>query len=533
MSMPRRRRGLSTLLALLALVLLIGGLAALSRGRTRAVHDQVHRSRLGVLARSLARSALEDLAAAVRRDANLPGTALFRTLRADLAAPWGFRDLTEHLAAPALPAPPRWGTTRGARGRAAASVVEYGVRLLGSRAGRGPGAADEKVAELELRVLVEVEDSTHATRLEVAAVHELRTLLLGPPRPFDQLALYLGDSRAVMDAARANRIRADALAAAAELRTRLDSLPRALDATDDLWARQIQEGLVPEAALARRVPPLTTRPAALLGFDPEALAVGFTELDLAGRLERIVARLAPRRARLAAATRLDRVAARDAYWMADEISNVFDAMWQVRRGVATHLPRDGRRYREEIEPFLDRLTAGHFLARVTLRPAVDAACLRGWLDGGSALDGVIDLRHLDEPLVLAGPLRGRAVVLVGPRGATLRGLGRGPDRDWDRVTLVSLGGDVRLEGRSRAAVLMLRPAEGGPVGSLEMGLDAHLQGSLLLPHSSRGDLTLRGTLEADPELRAPWPPAAAPADARAGILVALRPAPHRLEEVRR
>lgn len=502
-----RRQGAGALFGALGLLLLLTVMAFVQRQLSRQAVSEVHRSQLVTLARSQARNVLEEMVGGLGQAANEPGTPLFRRIRWSLDEPFDTLDLTADLPPSRTPLTARWGNlTNGAEAEASFQVSNRWARLSRRRPCYDERGTEEWVAVLEVGTQVVCEDAADRVERTLEAAYELRTMLLAPPRPFDQLGLFLGRPGSLIDAARVNQIRDAAVQGHLALRSELQSADTsALSGDDKRWLRQIVEGMLTAEDLENRVPRLPDGEAVLYGFLGEVREFQLRELDLVARLEAIQARLDARKAAYQSAPP-DRSRYEQAYWMVDEYSNVFDAIWQSRSWATRILERDSDRFRELFEPYLHRLTPRYFLERVSLSFHEEDPLYHAWRSMGRRLEGVVDLSHWSQRIELEAELQGRVVLLVGPGGATLRDLNWSTGAEGHRLVLVSLGGEVVVEGQVRASVIMLPGADGSPTGSFRLGSGAHLRGGLLLPEPGTASVVLEGILEYDGFFRASYPP---------------------------
>ncbi len=470
---------------------------------------RIHRSRLSALARLQGELALGEMAARISQDVNRAGGVLAGLVRSRLDAFPEELDLGPWVPAPAASLEPSWRDLRaGFAGRATSRILAHRARIRFPRACLDSLGTEEWTAILELGVTVGITDGSGSLRKEMEAAHEIRVLLLAPPRPFDQLGLYLGDASALLDLRAANLLREEAIRGHLALLDRLRSLdPAGLSAADARWLGQIVTGMVPGDELRRRLPPFPESGAAILGIDPEVQALDLAELDLESGLARIRQRIEAREAGFSAYARVDRSRLEHGYWLVDEYSNLFDRLWQVGSGVISLVDRLGGKWRDGIEPYLPRLEPGYFLARVTLRPDEQEPFFHQWRARGARLEAIVDATGFTRPVELEGELQGRVMLLVGRAGIRLRDLNWEAAQGENRLVIVSLGGDVDVEGKVAAAILMLGPQNGAHrPGRLRMAPSAHLKGSLILPWSGSADLALHGALEYDRSLHASWPP---------------------------
>lgn len=498
------------MLAALSLLVALAMVVAFQHRASLEGAHAVHRAQLGSLARVQARSAVQELLAAVASDVNTPGTPMFREIRRHLGSPWEEIELLASLGVVPASIRPSWGKgKRDGEGRAAVEVSELRAVLRSPRALPGASRVDEWTAVLTLGATAEVADAQGRARRRVEESYELRVLRVGLPRPFDELQVVIGDAAALVDTARVNRARERLLEVQDRLMAELES-GRQLNADEADLARleEIVKGMLPAEELARRTPVLPEEPAAYLGFHhlPEAR---FEELEVVRLVEEAEAEVA-RRAEALRAARTGKDAVEAVYQLVAAYSMGLELIWIFDQSVNL-LPISHPDHAARLAPPLAGVSPEHYLARVTLAGDAGHPLIAPWLAGEARLDGGVDLRESRERLVLDGTLRGRALLLVGPAGVRVESLNRGGLEDGHKLVIVSLGGDVEVIGEAEADVVML-PAPGrGPdsVGLLRLGLRAELHGSILAPHAHAGTLDLRGGIHTDGRRKATAEPATA------------------------
>lgn len=522
------RAGLSTLVAVLVLLAVLAVAGTSQQVLSRQARSDVHRVQLATLARTQARSAIQELHAAVGRDLNEPGTPLFRKIREVLDEDFGSLDLSALVRPPTGTMRPAWGLEGTEGARAQGRVLAWSVRLEAARPSRDVGGSEEWAALVTLSATAEMADAAAAVRRQVDEIYELRTVLAGPPRPFDQVGLFLGDAAALSDPAAVNAARARLLAEQEKLRLGLGLAAQApLAPEEQRTLEAIAAGILPAAEASARTPMLPEEPAVTTGFYHvpafrlEALALAALVRD---REAEVARHLAEVRATAGAGGKpmVDAV-----YGLADALSRALTLIWEYQLVTRT-LPESSETHRKSIAPYLPRLTPEYFLDRAFLAVRAGDPVLVRWLSGRDRLDGVIDASGLGQRLELTGELRGRTVLLVGPAGARLRDLGARASRGDHRLTVVSLGGDVEVSGGAHAAVIMLPAPGAGPagVGRVRIPARAHLTGALILPHATAASLHLEGRLSYDERFLAAHPPARTLEKSGAGdYVVALSPVP--------
>lgn len=514
------RRGISPLVLALALLAVVGVALLVQNALTRQTAGEVHARELAELARLQAQSAIAELRAQVAEDANRPGTPLYTKLRELLDEPPAALDLAPLLRAPERRLSPLWGRAGSpADASARGDIRRWGATLGATRSARDVGGSEEWVGLLELSAAAGMSDAAGGARRTLRERYELRTVLAGPPRPFDQMGVYFGRLRVLTDAGAAEQVRRDLLRRHAELEARAAALPQAVRSA---LAAPLA-ALMPAAEAERRMPPLPEGEAAVWGFFASELALD--RLDLARDAQR---RLEAARAAETAVSAAGADPARLATAVGALIARhneALNALWEYQR-VLTIVPRDSPAFAESAGRFLPRLTAEHFLDRAHLAMPPGDPLLGDWLAGRGRLEGVLDLTAHASPVALAGELQGRAVVLVGAGGAALRDLNRRAARAGSRLTIVSLGGDLTLAGTVHASVIALAARPGGAHGRVSIPASALLVGNLLVPDPQPARLALEGRLRYDPELFASYPPKETLKRSGAGeYVIAVSPAP--------
>lgn len=493
---------LAAVVGLLALLALLGATQLFLAGdaRTRGA-----RRELVEAARGQASAAVEELRAGVAAAANQPDHRVFRRLRLALDAPWSRLDLTPDLDPPALDVAPRHGRVGEEPGaRVATRVLSHQVTLESPRSVDAASGSEELVALLTLDVRAEARDRGGRFEVRRVARFELRISLAGPPRPFDQVALYLGRASGAVDMAAGAAARGSLLERHARLLSRLGEVARA-GGPGSARARQLA-GLMDPREVAARLPDPWSRGAPSM-FGPYHLDEGFegAYLDRAAATTRELAALDRAEAALEAAVAGGRDAGRPAEQAVATLDLALGEAWRFSWHFSLQSPTEPGRGRQ-LAPYLERLSPGYFLARVHRRLAPTSPWTRRWLAGEARLDGVLDMRS-DDPLELSGTYAGRTTLVVGPGPVRLRALTPSdPEGLDDRLVLVALGADVTVEGRVTAAVVLAPGAAGGSSGRFRLARDALLEGALLAPDPPPGSVELAGTLRHDPRLQAPWPP---------------------------
>lgn len=502
----RSRQGMSAILVVLGLLSLLGVFGAFQMQLSERSRLGIHRVQLSALARLQARSALQEIRAKLAREANQPGSPLFRFLREKIDQPGESLSLTSFLPKTYRPVAPRWGRgEEDAPARLTPRVLSAEAEIRGTRSSLDVAGSEEWVGILTLRAHSEVQDGGLKVGRELEENYELRSLLLGPPRPFDQVGLYFGRAQALLDAPEVNRRRQAYLEAQVRILSKLESLsPPDLGEAEKARLTEILSGLLPPEEVARRTPELAEEEAVLWG--PYHTGDFYLrDLDLVEVLSEIEGNVTQAEAALTSASSgkafVDAV-----YTLIDHHSRSLNRIWDYQR-MFHWVPRDSAKFQGTLAPYLARLSPRYFRDRAHLQIHPQDPVLERWLDGKARLEGVLDLTRWKAPLTLAGDLRGRVLLLVGPGGIHLQDVNPISSRAGDRITVVSLGGPVSIQGESHAAVLMLESKEGAKdPGRIWIPAGSKLVGKLIAPLSEAGDLELDGVFRDDPLWMAAFPP---------------------------
>lgn len=514
----RRRRGVSGLLLALGLVAFLSLLGAFQHNLSRRTVGEVHRVQVAALARLQAESAVQELWDQAARSINQPGTPLFRALRQLAAADWSEVDVSSAFTAPSQGLEAGWGKLAAgaaAEGRVASEVVSFRARVRSPRLSFGTERREEWVALLTLTAVSRVADAALSLKREAEESFEIRMVRAGMPRPFDEVAFFLGNAEALVDVSRVNQRRQEMIALQDQLVNQmLNNPPSNIDPADAPRLQAILEAMHSRGTLEERTPELTTEPSALVGFG-HVHDVRVDYLDLARLLDADATSIRQQMGSLGGSSDF----IKDLSYLVNDLSMGVTRIYNWTR-ILTMLPEGGDQYQNLVAPFLDRLSPEYFLDRVTLRGEPEHPRIKAWLAGEARIDGVIDMRASPTQLQLTGKLNGRTVILVGPAGASLFNLSQ--LEASDSILVVSMGGDLQLSGTVDASVLVTYREGGGPAdsGGLTMGLGTQFIGSLILPHLSPSQLELSGVLE-QVNTRAPQDPTTAASWNRRGPYVAV------------
>lgn len=529
------RSGFGSLVSAIALLGLLGSMAFLHFSLSRQTLGSVQRNHLAALARVQARSALEELLDQISRDANDPEAPLFRVLRQSLDEGFATLDLKAHLRPPAIFLAPSWG--RKSEGPARARPVEGRILdflavLRSPRRSQDPTGTEEWVAVLTLAALAEMKSPAGSVQRYFSASYEVRALLPGPPRPFDQVPVFLGDYRALLDPGAVNRLRQEFLDGQAHLKARLQTLAASHSGDAAARLRELADSIRPADQVEKRATAFSEDAGTLL-YGPYHAKNPFpgSMFDLVSQLEATKLRWKEQDAKLNAVSSDPDQAPQAAYELIHALSMGLHECWLYTW--AFHLvPREDEAFERDFGSSLERLTPGYFLDRVHLRSPPDSGLVERWLAGRARLNGILDMRG-GEQVTLTGAPRGRVTVLTDAPRVTLEELQAGAREDFDdRLTLVSLGGDVEVRGEVEASVILLPREDGSRSGGFRLQPGATLYGNLVAPSPPPDSIRLQGDLSFDNRLLNPFPPSRALFQPGAGPYVfVVSPAPIFLEGV--
>ncbi|MBI4862726.1 MAG: hypothetical protein HY815_21065 [Candidatus Riflebacteria bacterium] len=455
---PTGRRGVSPLLLVLLLMIVFSIIGVVQYSSSMRTLGEVHRAQLSALAREQASSAIQELLARIVGGVNDPASPLFGRIRERIDEPFTTIDLAPLLTKPDHKLVPGWGrqASRTREGASVGSVTAWSARILSTRSCHDIQGSEEWVGLLELSVDAQMVDAAATVRRQLKESYEIRTILAGPPRPFDQLALYLGRLGRITDARWVNTVRHDLIRRQEDLKRRIVATsPAGLSESAARRLAAIAGAILPTEEVQKRTPVTPEEEPALWGLYGGELPL--ERLDLARRLQSLDARVRAAEAELASVQGSPESAVPALERVVTRYSEALNAIWEYHRAL-TIVPRRSERFRRTIEPFLPRLTPWHFLDRANLVLRPHDAALTDWLAGARRLEGVVDASQLEERLSLTGEVQGRVVMLVGARGAALANLNRAASLAGHRLTVVSLGGDVEITGEVPTVGSRYRPA---------------------------------------------------------------------------
>lgn len=499
---PADKSGAGTMLALVTILVLVLATTGFSRLTLMTqAGTSTHRSVRGDMAMMTAESAVEEMATRLRAAAADPRSPLFARLRGEVyAGSSGRLELPELEATPSARALLDSDQMRGVKLEACKATVElqrqfedlpyekFGQVRLVARASASVGGGERVVREL-------------------AAGLELKTVLAGIPRPFDQTALFVADAWSVTDFAEVNRRRETALGWVQTLARAADEARvLAAPASADRY-KKLRDFMPSAEELSERVEKLPeSRPMALYALGEEEQRYPLDVLDLATRISEAHDRArGPLQEAEQALERVRRTPANPAAHeeLLDRLAKALEAtqaaldpIWAFHEGFQFLTPSDERWSAVSAE--LARLGEAHWrrVASYVLRDrngrtaAQELEELRSKL---GPLGGVVFIESSAEPIVLDGTWSGKLVLVVRDGRVVMRRTNAGAP-EGSLLTVVSLGAGVEIEGRVEASVL-LAPAGAHPA-VLTMAAGAELAGSLVATRldarqASRGAVVCR------------------------------------------
>jgi hypothetical protein len=332
---------------------------------------------------------------------------------------------------------------------------------------------DERVGLLKTEVSVSTKVGGHVVRRKLTECRELKLVLSGPPRPFDQMGLYLGDLATITDPKEANALRDRVFEVLDDMDrelTRLTAAERNFGASLSRLAR-IQNGLPGRGNRAEAVPRLPEEPAVLYGLSDAEEPFSLASLDLAADLKRDLASITSARSAFSQEVRRQKDATEAATRLARFLNQAVMRIWQYHQTFRI-LPRGQEEFANRLAPYEAHATSTWYDRRVLMDLTEDSPTFQDWLSGKRELTGVFRLKSA-KPLRLTGSLRGRAVLVIDAPDLSLSDVAQLPGNSL--VTLVVNRGTLRLSGAVHAALLV------GADARLSLSKDANLTGSLIVP----------------------------------------------------
>jgi hypothetical protein len=500
-----RRSGTGTLLTAILLALALLAASAVFRSAlTTNLAVECHAALSGELAEALASSAVAEMEAQVRQALARPDSEITRLVTRPVVGEQRQPvDLTRHTAL-----------------RETASLVQRDP-FLGAGLSQVSGtcvvsvqkALDrlpyERVGVVTLRAEASGRAAGRAVRRTVEESRAFKVVLAGPPRPFDQFGLFIGEAASVTALESINPARAQLIAALGALRTRLEegvaaqgpgpapeAPPRPPGAPGPARERLLDllDELPDAATAAERAPEVpAARPGSMLyGLMADGARIDLPKLHLAQRLADAIALAQARLPALppAAASDLAERAAPAGHAIADALWSV----WAFQEAFKLLTP-DAADAWPRMRQFLAKLDHAYLARRAHYRIAEEPGSSAGDVTArlaelvrrGGPLSGVVHVDSRSQRLVLTGRIPGRVMIVVGPGGALLDGVnaGAGPD---DRLTVACFGGAVVVRGLCRAHVLT------GPATAIDIEPGAVLEGGLTIRELVAGS-RLAGSVE--------------------------------------
>lgn len=497
------RRGFS-LIVIVLIVLLVAVVMIFSHNTlTRHVHGETIRILLGQNAQATARLLLTQAYARVASAVTEPDKPSYREVRRRLASTPVAQtvDLTDVVgsvdARPAL----LWRRKRSPEFKSVGSIVSAQMNVVGhslspfpvgSTGGVGGslGSPDERLGIVRLEAMVRVKLSGMTVTRRLAESREMKLVLSGPPRPFDQLWLYIDDAVRVTDQTRSRAVRQRLLDAAERLRAILSKIGPGLSAEIADKIAKVKAGLLSGENLGARLRSFPEGACALVGITTAKDPMDLGGLDLSGTVgpdqdsfEKALGELSKL---------IDGPPVSDggkSLWQkvvqaVTAFNQASTKLWEYGRRIKT-VDRSTSDFVSRIQPYESRLSPSYFASRVSLDFDSNGELFRQWRSGRRALMGVFRLRS-GTPLAISGPSNGRAVLLVNAPKLTLSSI-PGPSKPRELLTIVVDSTPVVIVGSVHAALVLSKNA------SLEIAAGAKLRGSLMV-QGLRGKLNLSGSL---------------------------------------
>lgn len=500
----RQRGGIGFLILLiLAMTAVLGVFVVYQSMFGSQLSDQTGKLVTDLAGDALADSALEEGLAYIARQAKDPGSEIGEILRTEVFHPaTGEVDLTGKLrlssASDLTGSPP----FRGFR------LEDLEARILFQQPIEDN--AYERWGHLRVRGTARgPERGKSVTKRRLESLHSFQVVMVSVPRPFDDLGLYLGRTRGILDLDWANAQRSELFVAMKELHAKLPQLrqnapPDVVPEYDEMFDRMLS----PEE-LEARLPPFPVDDQAKLSslvFNPQAMNLATLSLskNLAQEVQKrkeVYQQFEESLKNLASGTAeahrqmLDALEA-----LLGATDEVLLSLWTLQSGVRLHAPGQ-----EDYQNLLEReprLSLEHFRRKATcvLRPDPATGSVQGpfeaFLERYAPLSGVILVQGPSPPLVLKGSIPGQLVIVVEGIGAALEGVTSGTD-PADELVIGVFGGVVTVEGAVKAALIVDRgPAPDGELGPetrVEIPEGARIEGALLM-RSFSPESVLEGTI---------------------------------------
>ena len=485
-SPARKRRGIGVLLVVIlsfVVVLTIVGLA--QRYLTSAVSGQTQRASIGELCLELSESLGAEVLEGFRRQVNDPGSPLFKALRQDVYGnELGNLDLSEMIKVPHFDALLKADPTYAKFYR-----KEYKAEIVYQR--QFEDLPYERFGLLRVRARVQFDLAlTETIGREVELGVGFKTLLVGPPRPFDQpnwLMFVKDNTQSELNFADLNAKKREWTALVKDTRDSANMRAADVNTPEQVKAEykdvlsQVQASDVYQAAL----PDLPSERVVLFSTKPGGTVTNFEDLFIFKRLEELEkaelepARKEVERGELGVITEVNSVEKqralaaayrRQAVALSKLLKTMTDhrAMFELWEGAGFD-SLDRFRYKLEDrrwiqKPFYVVKEADGPLDAQVKRISSAVRPLNGVLRCDNP-HAVLNLDNIHIP--------GKLVIVVGTGGVHLANVNR-EERANDLLTVISVGGPIVIEGEVHAAVL------GSQGASLSASPGATVQGLLVL-----------------------------------------------------
>jgi len=506
----RNRDGIGFLVWLsAALIVVLAVIGFHQRQFTSHVTASVSRSLAGELSLSLAHSVLEEAMHQVRVQVNEPSSPIYLPLRRPVEKPDdGAMSLTKKFDCVHLTESSRLvqqGIFRQFRFKDPTVEVVYQRPF--------DDLPDERFGLLRYatRVTGAIGSGESAVR-EVEAFQEFRTVLITPPRPFDELPFYIGRASALTDLAQANLHRRTLLDLYGRAR---NALKRATDAAPPGTAKSNYENMMEQskdpASVATSAPEIPEDPNAhVTGIWHSSQSFSLDSMDIARRLQDAIPKA--ERAVQAQSQALDRALAASGdvgaqeRMMAASSEALTLILQEMLRIWGFHLafqfiPRAAPEYDAYEQKAQLRLGYEHwrkiafFVLKEDKGGGPEKRIQAQWdrlIKRAANLNvpdppfnGVVLVENESETLVLRGNLVGKMVVVATRGGLRLENVNPNADND-DSLVAVCLGGALELAGTVNAVVVAAPYRLGEMVmePSIRMQPETVIRGGLFLPEGA-------------------------------------------------
>lgn len=292
----------------------------------------------------------------------------------------------------------------------------------------------------------------------IERVQSFKVALAGMPMPHCSYGVFLAHLDGLIDTTRVNGLRQRLMTELGDLRRLVAQVLAAAPDAAKETLEAFQRSLLRDGACERAKELPRSGVGSLYGLIRQDASLQLENLELAGRLSRSVeaakrlaaaARGASRNAAGLEALRRWDGAIRKGFWDLWAFNRVFRVLPDDH---AAYAPLKASFYKFDPSFWLRR-------AQYRVRPRAGekdmATAWERFRQSRSEVHGVIAFDNSDEVLTLTGRLRGQACLVVGTGGLLLEDFnGEGPSGDV--ITIVSLGGPVKVRGTVRCALVLAR-----------------------------------------------------------------------------